>query len=117
MYLGNQTRAFARGYWILVGQTPIEVDATEWSKWFSTHLEERVIAQESVKKYYVSTVFIGIDSRSGVLNDPIPVLFETMIFGTGKYNDWEQRYRSYVEAEDGHKEIVRRLKARKPLDR
>ena len=35
----------------------------------------------------------------------LPVLFETMVFG-GEYDDYQERYHTYDEAEEGHKRIV-----------
>ncbi len=60
----------------------------------------RVVAQTTVGKVRVSTVFLGMDHRFG-LGDGDPVLWETMIFG-GKHNDYQERYTSRADALAGH---------------
>ena len=55
----------------------------------------------------VSTVFLGLDHNS-YCGGP-PAIFETMVFG-GEYDEYQERYSTWDEAELGHKEIVERLK-------
>ena len=47
----------------------------------------------------VSTVFLGMDHS---FDGGTPVLFETMIFG-GEYDQFQERYCTWDEAEEGHK--------------
>lgn len=100
-------------YWILVGQTPIEVESDEWARWFDKN-KERIVAQEKIGAAFISTVFLGLDhsySLKGLRGDPghVPELFESMIFG-GKLDELCWRYRSYIEAERGHKKLVRAVR-------
>lgn len=98
-------------WWILIGQTPIEVTMDEWSTWFE--LGKHVIWQTKVGEKTVSTIFLGID-HSFEPDAEIPVLFETMVFNGGSLLEAKQRrYRSYLDAEAGHKAAVRSAKARK----
>jgi hypothetical protein len=109
-------------HWILVGQTPIEVDYREWADWFEKNLNERIIKQETITTgvgtHWVSTVFLGIDhsySLAGLRGDPnhIPDLFETMVFCRDDHDDdlckWADlcwRSRSYLEAQSYHDSTI-----------
>lgn len=54
----------------------------------------------------ISTVFLSMDhGLAGLIGDGSPVLFETMVFG-GEYDDYQERYHTYDQAEEGHKRIV-----------
>lgn len=54
----------------------------------------------------ISTVFLSMDhGLGGLIGDGTPVLFETMVFG-GEHDDYQERYHTYDEAEEGHKRIV-----------
>ena len=54
----------------------------------------------------ISTVFLSMDhGLAGLIGDGSPVLFETMVFG-GEYDDYQERYHTYDEAEEGHKRKV-----------
>ena len=68
-------------YYILNDQPiPIPVDdMLVWARWFEGHRDERVVRQETVGNFWVSTVFLGID-HSFAEGGP-PILFETMVFG------------------------------------
>lgn len=84
--------------YILEGKIIKEVDdLTEWSKWFQT-ADRHVNKTDVTDEIKVSTVFLGIDHSFG---GGVPILFETMIFG-GEHNDYQERYATYEEAEDGH---------------
>lgn len=67
-------------------------DILEWSKFMGG--EERLIKQENIekddKKYFVSTVFLGIDHGFSFLTEERPILFETMIFPEEESENWEE---------------------------
>ncbi len=90
------------GLYILEGHKPKLVeDIFEWGSWFET--ANRIVAQAVLKNgVKVSTVFMGLD-RS--FNDGEPILFETMIFG-GKHDQYQERYSTWEEAEEGHKQAL-----------
>ena len=99
-------------YWILVGQTPIEVDQHEWSLWFERG--DRQVSLSPIKArgvtYRISTVFLGIDHGYGFAQD-VPLLFETMVFiddGSDEdpWADYQVRSRSYIEAKKVHDMLV-----------
>jgi hypothetical protein len=84
-------------------------DARQWSTWLSVP-GRRVVSQETVAGFQVSTVFLGVDHA---FHGGPPVLWETMIFVSGPgrrktaFDDYQRRYSSRQEALDGHAEAVR----------
>lgn len=99
------------GNYILDGHRPVRCDDLMlWGAWFQEH--DRRVASTRIHGVWVSTVFLGLDHNFG--RGP-PVLFETMVFG-GEMDQEMRRYRTWDEAERGHREmcaLVRRAK-RKP---
>lgn len=92
---------------------PVEVfDSLEFAKWCET--ADRVVAQSQVGDgVMVSTVFLGIDHNFAF--DGPPILFETMIFqtkegGAEMLDDYQERYRTWGEAEAGHARAVAMVK-------
>jgi hypothetical protein len=77
----------------LVGKDFRKTDDIEKSKSTSLFLT-------SYGEVSVSTVFLGWDHSFGSNSEPI--LFETMVF-EGVYNEYQVRYHTYDEAEQGHK--------------
>lgn len=89
----------------------------------------KVVKQEFTpdKKYWVSTVWLGLDHSFGALfspedglSNPAPVIFETMVF-SGRKDSWykmggkrhyhkkdheQQRYTTEEEALKGHKRMM-----------
>ena len=96
--------------YILVGHEPRqEPDLIKWSKWFKT-ADRHVAKTELPGDVKVSTVFLGLDHAFG---DGPPILFETMIFG-GPKDQYQERYLTWEEAEEGHKIAVAIAKAVRP---
>jgi hypothetical protein len=87
--------------------TPISI--REWMELFRD-TEKRIVAQDHVGNYFISTVWLGLDHGWG---GP-PLFFETMVFdqsGERPHQDlgcW--RYSTWVEAELGHAEHLNELK-------
>ncbi len=86
--------------------------------------ERRIVKQERVGRWFISTVFLVIDHNFGFKGDP--VLFETMIFDESdkrvkrrktKWGEikteykwlehYTERYRTWEEAEAGHAQAVK----------
>jgi hypothetical protein len=66
-------------YYILEGKVPVPVDdLIEWARWFEDAGKRRVDRTLVLRRYDVSTVFLGMDHRFD--DDGPPLLFETMIF-------------------------------------
>ena len=76
-------------------------------EWFRLRDEpgprNRRVGLTKVGGYEVSTVFLMLDHQFG---DGPPVLWETMVFGEGPWDQWQDRYTSKADAEAGHKRIV-----------
>ena len=64
-----------------------------------------------VGKFFVSTVFIGIDYKGLSDEGKSPELFETMVFG-GPLGGYKRASVSYVEAVGAHEETVEKVKLR-----
>ena len=94
--------------YILKGKKAVPCkDLMEWGKWMQT--VDRHVANTKIGKVRVSTVFLGLDHGFGLKN---PVLFESMIFG-GKYDQEQARYKTWEEAELGHKRMCKKVKGGK----
>lgn len=88
-------------HWILKDKKPERVDLMTWARWFENG-KQRIVAKTKVGDVSVSTVFLGIDHS---FDGGRPLLFETMIFG-GEHDQYQDRYSTYEEAEEGHKKAV-----------
>lgn len=62
------------------------------------------VADDDVKGYRVSTVWLGLDhNHFGLLDEGRPHVFETMVFKKGDSIDlFTRRYTTWEEAEKGH---------------
>jgi hypothetical protein len=95
-------------HYVLVGRTPMAVDMMTWATQFEQRFKGkrdlwRVARTYINKKCYVSTVFMGLDHSFG---GGEPVLFETMVFGGPTDQEYQWRYRTFDEAERGHRAAV-----------
>jgi hypothetical protein len=94
-------------YWVLdEDDEPRPVDDLTWAVWFEEVGHRRVLL-DVVRRVEVSTVFLGLDHAW--MGGP-PVLWETMIFG-GVFEGAQRRYRSKLEALEGHMIAVRLVEA------
>ena len=117
--------------YILVDGIVVAIDPDDpgglmrWGMWMekSHATGERIVKQENVCGFWVSTVFLGLDHQHG---DGPPILFETMVFEiydppiTMHGRTWDRiqsedfpmdRYSTREDAEAGHVamvELVRR---------
>jgi hypothetical protein len=97
---------FVDDKYILDGHTPVQVfDLMEWAKWYETSQQARRVAEDYVGRVWISTVFLSMDHNWFGPNHP-PVLFETMVFGGGIFDEEQMRYCTWEEAEAGHKDMV-----------
>ena len=102
--------------YILKGKEIVPVDLLEWGKWFEA--ADRHIGNDTINGKKISTVFLGLDHQFG---DGPPLLFETMVFDTGKKEKYkiggrekesmgkeleQVQYSTDEEAEAGHKRFV-----------
>ena len=97
-------------YYILdQNNNPVPVnDVMEWAKTFDR--EARVVNKTTTSQgHYVSTVFLGLDHS---WTEDKVLLFETMIFSEDKdVDEYQERYSTWKEAEEGHNKIVQELEA------
>lgn len=82
-----------------------EIDRDRWSHLYSDK-EYRIVAQERIGKFFISTVWLGVDYSFG---ESQPLFFETMAFDEDK-GDWTDvylnRYSNEIAALAGHDQAV-----------
>lgn len=94
-------------YYKLEGKAYVSCTPEEAEELLRNPIGRIIDRTDIVDDIYVSTVFMAIDhSRE---DEGPPVLFETMVFG-GELDGMMNRYTSYEAAEDGHQEIVTKVK-------
>lgn len=102
------------GKYILKGKEIVEEpDLLKWADWLEAHAKEVRLAQTFIRRYLVfrqyrvSTIFLGLDHSFGV--GP-PLVFETMVFGKGRANQYQERYSTYDKAIAGHARVVKNVR-------
>jgi hypothetical protein len=75
-----------------------------WAAWMENRCMSRRVAQDAVGEVVVSTVFIGIDAKSGY---GAPELWETLVRGGGVNET--HRYSTLGDAKQGHAAVVARI--------
>lgn len=98
--------------YILIGKTPKKSsNVTDWGRWFQNNSTNCIVGSDTKNGVRVSTVFLGLDHNFNprLTGEVKPILFETMIFG-GKYNQYQERYSTWEEAEIGHKKALEMIK-------
>jgi hypothetical protein len=101
------------GKYILVDRVPVECrDLILWATWYgdATESGDRIVAQDKIGDYFVSTVFLGIDQSFYFRKPRTPILFETMVFIGDKNDGTQVRYATWNEAAEGHREVCKRLR-------
>jgi hypothetical protein len=95
-------------YYILVNhEAQPEPDLLKWADWFNKPANRKV-AKTQIGSRLVSTIFLGIDHR--FLGNGPPLLFETMIFGPDRSDDYQERCSTWQEAEEQHARAIEELK-------
>ena len=88
--------------YILDGKIPVPCDdLLTWGRWMQ--FADRHVAKNEIGDLWVSTVFLGLDHQWG---NGSPLLFETMIFGDDKWEDYQERCSTWEQAEAQHKRGV-----------
>ena len=102
--------------YILDGHTPVAVTIEEWLEWRKRTDDRHAdangykdpdkwpnrVAWSEVGGYNVSTVFLAFDHGFSFGNDHVPILFETMACGEGPWDEYQDRYATWEQAEAGH---------------
>ena len=102
--------------YILKGREVVpEPDILAWARWFENG-ENRRIANTEIGGITISTIFLSLDIGVGTEH---PILFETMIFDQNfkSIDNYQQRYSTYEQAEQGHKKAVEKVRARLKQDK
>ena len=91
-------------YWILdEDNIPVSTSSIiEWGEFMQS--EKKIIQQNKVDEYVLSTVFLGVDHRW--IGSPDPVLFETMLFDGKGDPVFTNRYFTYDQARAFHNEYL-----------
>lgn len=89
----------------------IEKELLRWEKWFE-NIDNRIVKQDNIGKYFISTVFLGLDFN--VFGEGEPLLFETMVKNkeNEKWTDYQKRYSTYNEALKCHNELLNNVKGK-----
>jgi hypothetical protein len=85
-------------------------DLLKWAEWRGQHDGERVLLQTRIGEAFISTVFLAVDYNH--FHEGPPILWETMVFDGPpglEYTMW--RYRSKLEALEGHVRAVEEVNA------
>lgn len=114
----------------------VYVDLLTWAMWLEHAGDKRIVGRDVLDRYYVSTVFLGLDhdylgkkliAEYGGAPEGFyePLVFETMVFEnaeteiefpTGKKRkihkdiSYQKRYRRWDEAVDGHNHTVKLIR-------
>ena len=86
----------------LDGHQPVPCTVLEWAEKFES--EDRKLAEDTVGKVCISTVFLGVNHNFGISGKPI--LFETMVFDDLGNSIFCDRYEDWDSALLGHKRKV-----------
>lgn len=104
--MGNE---FGLGLFILDGHQVVHIrDTLSWAQWIEDNRDKMRVAEDTIDNLWISTVFLGIDTGYSSLfgGDRVPILFETLVFVDGKGIGTMRRYRTWDEAEVGHRWVV-----------
>jgi hypothetical protein len=93
-------------FYTLDEKTPVACNSgPEWQEWIDNAGDRRIVAQDDIGDFLVSTVFQGVDRV--IPNSPTPLLFETMIYdGEGQVVGNRGLYPTWTLAEAGHRRAV-----------
>ena len=96
--------------WVLDGHTPVPcTDIETWGRLMET-IDRRLVARDAwqadSEAFELSTVFLTIPHN---MTSDAPWFFETMLFTDG-HGEELARYRTWDEAEKGHKAILQQIK-------
>jgi hypothetical protein len=98
--------------YILDGHNPVGCDdVLAWGRWFESHRSERIVKQENIGDFRVSTVFLGLDHQYG---DGPPLLFETMVFSRDGGGEEQERCSTWDQAVAMHDRLAQPYRDAKP---
>ena len=97
-------------FYILEDNMPVACNSgPEWQEWIDQAGDRRIVAQDDMGDFLVSTVFQGVDPV--VPDSPTPLLFETLIYDrNGQVAGNRGLYPTWAMAEAGHRRGVLSLR-------
>jgi hypothetical protein len=101
----EKIREICKPHYYNINTNPL-IDRMHWATYREELGENIVIKQENIGNYEVSTVYVGLDM--GLFN-PLPLIFETMIFCDDADDPlylWQERYTYKDQALEGHERAV-----------
>lgn len=94
------------------GKVKREYDLLKWGDWFGKN--NRRVRQTDVGRFFVSTVFLGLDYSFTYRSRRKPVLFETMVFtrlsaaqAKEKLEEWKKSVRMMAKTSSAMKKMLR----------
>lgn len=87
----------------------IKSDLMTWGRFVGEN-RNKIVQQDRIKDVLVSTVFLGLNHNWNPYGPPL--WFETMIF-EGPHDQYQERYTTWKEAEEGHKKALLLVKKKK----
>ena len=93
--------------YVLDGEVPVPCpDLMKWAAERESRTWGGCVGRTDVGGKVVHTSFLGIDHNFD--GDGPPLLFETMVrdAASGEWDDFQERYATWEEAEKGHKKAV-----------
>jgi len=87
-------------------KNPIHVEKLEGAKWSEDCPKDKIVKQTSIKNYWVSTVFLGLDHSN--YGGP-PIVFETRITKDREWLAYQDRYCTWKAASQGHRDAMRKV--------
>jgi len=94
-----------------------ELQLMDWASKFEDK-EYQIVKQDRIGKYFVSTVWLGINHR--FMRGGPPLIFETMVFVDDEkdpLNEYQERYSTEEEAVNGHEDTIAIVKAYMNLEK
>lgn len=80
------------------GEPQLEPDLIKWAEWFET--ADRVLTKSEINGVTISTVFLGLDHA---FNGGPPLIYETVILGSKRFEHHQWRYPTPEQALEGHR--------------
>ncbi len=83
-----------------------EMQLMDWGSKFEDK-EYQIVKQDRIVKYFVSTVWLGINHR--FMRQGPPLIFETMVFVDDEkdpLNEYQEKYSTEEEALNGHEDVI-----------
>jgi hypothetical protein len=96
-------------HYVLDGHTPVKAtDFLSFMAWYEQ--ADRHVAHDFGEGWELSTVFLGVAvHHPRDMQDVLPPLFETALFGEGADTNVLERYDTWEDAEHGHAQFLRGL--------